>query len=193
MQYGTYRLLNKWCWNSWIFQFISVTQSWSNYIILCHPLLLLFWITPSIRVFSKELVFHIRWLKYWSFSFSISPSNDYSGLISFRIDWFDLLVAQGTLKSLIHHHNLKALILQCSAFVVVQFSYPYMTTVCMYICMYVWLYLVITLTGQAFDSKVQPEHTPFPIWNQSVVPCPILTAACWPAYRFLTEYLCANK
>ena len=103
--------------------------------------------SPSIRVFSKELAFHIRWLKYQSFSFSISSSNDYSGLISFRIDWFDLLVAQGILKSLIHHHSLKALILQCSAFIVVQLSYPYMTTVCMYVCM--------TVSSHNFPAKKQ--------------------------------------
>ena len=94
----------------------------SNSLILCHPLLLLRSIFPSIRVFSKELDLHIRWPKYCSFSFSLSPSNDYSGLISFRIDWFALLAVQGTLKSLLQHHNLKASILWCSAFFMVQFS-----------------------------------------------------------------------
>ena len=88
----------------------------SNHLILCRPLLLLPSIFPSIRVFSKESVLHIRWPKYWSFSFSISPSNDYSGLISFRIDWFDLLAFQGTLKSLLQHHSSKASILRCSVF-----------------------------------------------------------------------------
>ena len=99
----------------------------SNYVILCHPLLLLPSIFPSIRVFSNESVLHIRWPEYWSFSFSISPSNEYSGLISFGIDWFDLLAVQGTLKSL-QHHSLKASILHCSAFFIVQRSLPYMTT-----------------------------------------------------------------
>ena len=99
----------------------------SNHLILCHPLLLPPSIFPSIRVFSNESVLHIRWPKYWSFSFSMSPSNEYSGLISFRIDWFDLAV-QGTLKSLLRHHSSKASILQHSAFFMVQLSYPYMTT-----------------------------------------------------------------
>ena len=100
----------------------------SNYLILCHPLLLLPSIFPSIRVFSNESVLCIRWSKYWSFSFSISPSNEYSGLISFRIDQFDLLAVQGTLKSLLHHHNLKASFLRCSVFFMVQLSHLYMTT-----------------------------------------------------------------
>ena len=91
----------------------------SNCLILCHPLLLLPSVFPSIRVFSSESVLHIRWPKYWSFRFSISPSNEYSGLISFRIDWFDLLAVQGTLKSLLQHHSSKASILQCSAFFMV--------------------------------------------------------------------------
>ena len=99
-----------------------------SHLILCCPLLLLPSIFPSIRVFSNELTLCIRWPKYWSFSFSISPSNKYSGLISFRIDWFYLLVVQGTLKNLLQHHNSKASILQCSAFFMVQLSYPYMTT-----------------------------------------------------------------
>ena len=93
----------------------------------CHPLLLLPLIFPSIRVFSNESVLHIRWPKYRSFSFNISPSNDYSGLISFRIDWLDLLAVQGTLKSLLQHHSSKASILWCSVFFMVQFSHPYMT------------------------------------------------------------------
>ena len=99
----------------------------SNHLILCRPLLLPPSIFPSIKVFSNELVLHIRWPKYWSFSFSISPSNEYSGLISFRVDWFDLLAVQGTLKSLLRHHNSKASVLQHSAFMV-QLSYRYMTT-----------------------------------------------------------------
>ena len=100
----------------------------SKHLILCRPLLLLSSIFPSIRVFSNESALHIRWLKYWSFSFSISPSSEYSGLISFRMDWLDLLAAQGTLKSLFQHHSSKASILRCSTFLIVQLSQPYMTT-----------------------------------------------------------------
>ena len=101
----------------------------SNHLILCHPLLLLPSIFPSIRVFSNESALRMSWPKYWSFSFSISPSNEYSGLISFSIDWLDLLAVQGTLKSLLHHHSSKASILQHSTFFMVQLSHPYMTTV----------------------------------------------------------------
>ena len=100
----------------------------SNYLIFCHPLFLLPSICPSIRVFSNESVLHIRWPKYWRFSFSISPSNEYSGLISFRMDWLDLLALQGTLKSLLKHHSSKPSILRHSAFLIVQLSHPYMTT-----------------------------------------------------------------
>ena len=120
---------------------LSITNPWSlfklksielvmpsNHFILCHPLLLLPSIFPSIRVFSNEPVLRIRWPKYWSFCFSISPSNEYSGLISFRIDRLDLLEIQGTLKSFLQHHSSKASILWCSAFFIVQLSYPYMTT-----------------------------------------------------------------
>ena len=116
---------------------LSITISWnmsiesvmpSSHLILCHPLLLLPSIFPNIRVFSNKSVLCIRWPKYWSFSFSISPSNEYSGLISFRIDWLDPLAVQGTLKSLLQHHSSKALVLQCSAFFIVQLSHPYMTT-----------------------------------------------------------------
>ena len=101
---------------------------WSNHLILCHPLLLSPLICPSIRVFSIESVLGIRWPKYWSFSFSISPSNEYSGLISFRMDWLDLLAVQGTLKSLLQHYSSKASILRRSAFFTFQLSHPYMTT-----------------------------------------------------------------
>ena len=114
-----------------------------NHLILCHPLLLLPSIFPSIRVFPNESVLHIKWLKYCSFSFSISPSNEYSGLISFRIDWLDLLAVQGTLKSLLQDHTSKASILQCSAFFTVQLSHPYMTTG-----------KTIALTKWTFVSKV---------------------------------------
>ena len=100
----------------------------SNNLILCRLLLLLPSIFPSIRVFSNESVLHIRRPQYWRFSFSISPSNEYSGYISFKIDWLDLLAVQGTLKSLLQHHSSKASILQCSGFFIVQLSHPYMTT-----------------------------------------------------------------
>ena len=100
----------------------------SNHLIFCRPLLFLLSVIPSIRVFPSESILHIKWPKYWSFSLSISPSNEYSGLISFRIGWFDLLAVQGTLKSLLQHHSSKASILSCSAFFIVQLSYPYITT-----------------------------------------------------------------
>ena len=100
----------------------------SNYLILCHPLLCVPSILPSIRVFSDKSALNIRWPKYWSFSFSITPSNEHSGLISFRMDWLDLLAVQGTLKSLLQHHSSKASILWHSAFIIVQLSRPYMTT-----------------------------------------------------------------
>ena len=100
----------------------------SNHLILCHPLLLLPSIFPSLRVFSNESVLHIRWPRHLSFSFNISPSSEHSGLISFRTDWLDLLAVQGTLKSLLQHHSSKVSILQCSPFFIVQLSHPYMTT-----------------------------------------------------------------
>ena len=134
---------------------LSITNSWSllklmsiesvmpsNLLILCHPILFLLLIFPSIRVFSSESVLCIRWPKYWSFSFSISLSNEYSGLISFRIDWFDPLAFQGTLKSLLQHHSSKASILRQSAFFTVQLSHPYMT-----------IGKTIALTRQTFISK----------------------------------------
>ena len=100
----------------------------SNHLILCRPLLLLPSIFPNIRIFSSESVLHIRWPKYWSFSFSISHCNEYSGLISFKTDWFDIFAVQGTLKSLLQHHNLNVSILRCSEFFMVQLSHPYMAT-----------------------------------------------------------------
>ena len=100
----------------------------SSHLILCHPFLLLPPIPPSIRVFSNESALHIRWPKYWTFSFNISPSNEHPGLISFRMDWLDLPAVQGTLNNLLQHHSSKASILQCSAFFTVQLSHPYMTT-----------------------------------------------------------------
>ena len=135
---------------------LSITDSWSllklmsielvmpfNHLILCHPLLLLPPILPSIRIFSNESVLHTRWPKYWSFSFSISPSNKYSGLISFRIDWFDLLAVQGTLKNLLQHHSSKASVLWCSTFLMFQHSHLYMPTG-----------KTIALTIQTFVGKV---------------------------------------
>ena len=115
----------------------------SNHLILCHPLLLMVSVLPSIRVFSNESVLHITWLKYWSFSFGISPSNEYSGLTSFRIDWFDLVAVQGTLKSLLQQHSSKASILQHSAFFMVQLSHPYIT-----------IGKTIALTKRTFVGKV---------------------------------------
>ena len=100
----------------------------SNHLILCHPLLLLPSVFPNIRVFSNESALHIRWPQYWSFSFNISPFNEHPGLISFRMDWLDLLAVQETLRSLLQHHSSKASILWCSAFFIVQLSHPYMTT-----------------------------------------------------------------
>ena len=115
----------------------------SSHLILCCPLLLLPPIPPSIRVFSNESTFRMRWPKYWSFSFSVSPSNEHPGLISFRLDWLDLLVVQGILKSLLQHHSSKASILRCSAFFIVQLSHPYTTTG-----------KTIALTRQTFVGKV---------------------------------------
>ena len=136
--------------------FLSFTNSWSllklmsiksvmpsNRLILCHPLLLLPSIFPSIKVFSNESALHMRWPKYWHFSYSISPSKEHPGLISFRMDWLDLLAVQGTPKSLLQHHSSKTSILQHSAFFLVQLSHPYMTTG-----------KTIALTRQTFASKV---------------------------------------
>ena len=115
----------------------------SSPLIFCHPLLLLPSIPPNIRVFSNESTLHMRWPKYWSFSLSISPSNEHPGLVSFRMDWLDLLAVQGTLRGLLQHHSSKASILQCSAFFLVQLSHPYMTTG-----------KTIALTRQTFVSKL---------------------------------------
>ena len=131
--------------NSWsLLKLVSIKPvTTSNHLILCRPLLLLPLIFPSIRVFSNESVLHIKWPKYWSFSFSISPSNKHSGLVSFRMDWLDLLAIQRTLKSLLQHHNSKASVLQHSTFFIVQLSHPYMTTG-----------KTIALTRQTFVGKV---------------------------------------
>ena len=118
----------------------------SNHLILCNPLLLLPSIFPSIRVFFNESALRIRWPKYWSFNFNISLTNEHPGLISFRMDWLDLLAVQGTLKSLLQHHSSKASILQCSAFFIMQFSHPYMTTG-----------KTIALTRQTFVEKVMSQ------------------------------------
>ena len=115
----------------------------SNHLILCRPFLLLPSIFPSIRVFTNESALHIRWPKYWSFSFNLSPTNEHPGPISFGMDWLDLLAVQGTLKSLLQHHSSKASILQRSAFFIVQFSHPYMTTG-----------KTLALTRQTFVGKV---------------------------------------
>ena len=153
--------LQPWCaktgvWTATHQASLSITNSWSllklmsiesvmpsNHLILCHPLLLLPSIFPSIRVFSNDSVLHIRWPKYWSFSFSTSPSNEYSGLISFRMAWSDLLAAQEILKSLLQQHSSKVSVLWCSAFFMVQLSLPYMTTG-----------KTIALTRQTFVGKV---------------------------------------
>ena len=112
-----------------LLKFLSIDSVMlSNHLILCHPLLLLLSIFTSTKVFSSDLALPIRWPKHWSFSFSISPSSDYSGLMSFRIDWFDLHTVQGTLKSLLQHHNLKASVIWHSAFFMIQISHPYITT-----------------------------------------------------------------
>ena len=132
--------------NSWsLLKFMSVELvTPSNHLILCRPLLLLLpSIFLSIRVFSNESALCIRWPKYWTFSFSVSPSNEYSGLISFRMDWLDLLAIQGTHKSLLQHHSSKASVFQCSAFFIVQLSHPYMTTG-----------KTMALTGWTFVGKV---------------------------------------
>ena len=143
-------------WTAALQASLSITNSWSllklmsiesvmpsSHLILCHPLFFLPSIFPSIRVFSNESVLHIRWSKYWSFSFSISLSNEYSVLISFKVNWFDLLAVQGTPKSLLQHHSSKASILWRSAFIIVQLSHPYMTTG-----------KTIALTRWTFVSKV---------------------------------------
>ena len=145
-------------WTAALQASLSIPNSWtllkllaiklvmpSSHLILCRPLLLLPSIFPSIRVFSNESVLHIRWPKYWTFSFNISPSNEHPGLISFRMDWVDLLAVQGTLKSLLQHHGSKASILRRSAFFTVQLSYPCMTTG-----------KTPSLTKQTFVGKVIP-------------------------------------
>ena len=141
--------------------------------IFCHPLLLLSPIFPSIRVFSNKSTHHIKWSKYWDFSSSNSPSNKYSGLISFRIDWFDLLAVQGTLKSLLQHHSLKVSILRCSAFFMVQLSHLYMTTR-KTITLTIWTFvskvislLFDTLSRFVLGANLFPRSKSFNSWLQS--------------------------
>ena len=171
---------------------LSITNSWSSlklmsmksvmpssHLILCHPLLLLPPIPLSIRVFSNESTLRMRWPKYWSFSFSISPSNEHPVLISFRMDWLDLLAVQGTLKSLLQHHSSKASTLQCSAFFTVQLSHPYMTTG-----------KTIALTRRTFVGKVMSLLFNMPIkmfWIWSMV-----TLLCWVNFYLLlfSSYPC---
>ena len=150
--------------NSWsLLKLMSIESVMpSNHLLLCRPLLLPPSIFPSIRIFSNTSVLHIRWLKYWSFNFSISPSNKCSGLISFRMYWLNLLAVQGTLKSLLQHHSSKASILQCSAFFIVQLSHPYMTTG-----------KTIALTRRAFVGKVMSLI--FNMLSRLVSPHPPLT------------------
>ena len=132
----------------------------SNHLILCHLLLLPPSIFSSIRVFSNESVLRIRWPNYWSFSFSISPSNEYSGLISLRMGWLDLLAVQGTLKSLLQHHSSKASVLLCSAFFIVQLSHPYMTTG-KTIALTRWTFFGQVMLGKLGRRKSQIEHELF--------------------------------
>ena len=148
---------------------LAISNSWSSpkpmstksvmpsiHLILCHPLFLLPSFFPSIRVFSNESALHIRWPKYWTFSFNTSPSNEHSGLISFWMDWLDLLAVQGTLKSLLQHHSSKASILRRSAFFTVQFSHPYVTTG-----------KTIALTRQSFVLELQPIQPSHPMSSPS--------------------------
>ena len=157
----------------------------SNHRILCHSLLLLPSIFPSIRVFSNESALHIRWPKYCSFSFNISPSNEHPGLISFRMYCLDLLAVQETLKSLLQQHISKASILRHSAFLLIVLPAILIPACASSSPAFLIMYSAYKLNKQGDD--IQPWRTPFPIWNQSVVPCPVLSVASWPAYRFLRK------
>ena len=150
----------------------------SNHLILCRPLLLPPSIFPSIRIFSNESALRIRWPKYWSFSFNISPSNEHPGLLSFRMDWLDLLAVQGTLKSLLQHHSSKASILQCSAFFIVQLSHPYMTTrkkkqsfdypdLCRHCCCCCCCSVASVVSDSVQPHRWQPTRLPHP-WDSSL-------------------------
>ena len=136
----------------------------SNHLILCYPLLFLPSIFPRIRAFSNESVLHTRWSYYWSFNFSISPSNDYSGLISFSMDWFDLLAVQGTLKSLLQHHNLKATILWHSAFFMVQLSHLYLYTFIKHIHIKRCVFSHSIVSGSLYPNRLKPTRLLCP-WN----------------------------
>ena len=171
-----------------------------NHLILCYPLLLLPSIFPSIRVFSNELALRIRWLRYWSFSFSISPSNENSGLISFRVDWFDFLAVQGTLKSLLQHHSSKGSVPQCSAFFMVQLSYPYMTSG-KTITLNIWAFVakvmspvvntlsrqeMVCLTREPDDSRMQVGTTNHDLWF-SISILPLVSSMLGISQRFLMQ------
>ena len=158
-----------------------------NHLILCCPLLVLPSIFPSTRVFSSESVLHIRWPRYWSFSFSISPSNEHSGLVSSRSDWFDLLALQGTPKSLLQHHSSKASILHCSAFFIVQLSHPYMTTG-----------KTIALTIQTFVTKYSNRLISWsfymPLLSKLFINTDlILTTSCLIGTFVITHFTCEKS
>ena len=163
----------------------------SNHLIFCHPLLLLPLVFPSLRFFSSESTLYIKWLNYWSFGFSISPSNEYSGLISFRIDWFDLLVVQGTAKSLLQCHSSEASILRCSTFFMFQLSHTYMTpgktialTIWIYLCS-VLLCLILLLKFYLVASfRIYPLVTSF---------CLILMLGYWVTFLDLGEVVLCRK
>ena len=158
---------------------VSESMIPSNHLILCRPLLFLPSIFPSIRVFSNESALRIRWTKYWNFSFNISPTNEHPGLISFRMDWLDLLAVQGTLKSLLQHHSSKASILWCSSFFIVQLSHPYMTTG-----------KTIALTRWTFVDKVMSllfMQSALPMLNQLIFVVWVITGMWWKkihGYKF---------
>ena len=165
----------------------------SNHLILCHPFLLLPSIFPSIRVFFNESVLCIRWPKYWSFSFSISPSNEYSGLISFRMSWLDLLAVQGTLKSLLQHHSSKASSLQCSAFFIAQLSQPYMATG-KTIALTRWTFVgkVMSQPGTGIQIVSLSPHTSLlPLWNDySLPPWGTFLPMLGDTLRYLPHSIC---
>ena len=147
----------------------------SNHLILCHPLLLLPSILPSIRVFSNESVLRIRWPKYGSFSFNISPSNEHPGLISFRMDWLDLLAVQGTLKSLLQHHSSKASILLCSAFFIVQLSHLYMTITLTGKTIALTLFSLVQFSCSVMSDSLRPHEL-----QHARTPCPSPTPGVYP-------------
>ena len=166
----------------------------SNHLILCHPLLLLPSIFLSIRVFSNESALRIRWPKYWSFSFNISPSNEHPGLISFRMDWLDLLAVQGTLKSLLQHHSSKTSILWCSAFLTVQFSHPYMTTgkiiaLTRRTCVGKVMFLLFNMLSRLKMSKLRSNNVKWLTWRIGEHRVGIQTEVLYPSRAW---YLCRS-